>query len=978
MSRFCLLALLGAGIVLPGSLAASSFVNFESGHVRPLCLSPSGAFLFSVNTPDNRLQVFETSAGTLLPRGEVVVGLEPVAVAARTDSEVFVVNHLSDSISVVDASDPDRPFVKATLLTGDEPRDVVLGGPRRSRIFVTAARRGQNRPGEAGLTTPGAGRADVWVFDAERLEAPPHIVGLACDVPRALAVSPDGRRVHAAAFLSGNRTTVLNEGAVQDALSGVIGDGFDPPPAPPPFRNAAGLPAPRTGTIVHEDESGRWRDAAGQDWTPRVRFRLPDNDVFTIDAEADPPAVIAQAGGAGTVLFNLAVSPADGRIYASNLELKNAIRFEPDLRGRFVENCITIIGGGSVRPVHLNQHIDYEIAEGSEEERDLSLALPGDLAFNGDGSRLYVSALGSGKLGVLDPEGRVLDRIAVSDNPTGVAVHDTARRLYVLDRLFHLISVVDMDSHQLVEQVPLRYTPESVRLREGRQYLYDARQASAHGDAACASCHIFADSDGLAWDLGDPDGDEASNPLEPSAPFAGEALPAFHPMKGPMMTQSLRGLAGAGAMHWRGDRNGGAEAVSDDDAAFMSFHPVFQSLLGLSTPFPMDNMRKLRDFVLSLRYPPNPVAPLDGSLTTEQALGREIFLSPGDRAALSIGGSGCTDCHKLPVSTSGLGAIRGEQSFKVPHLRNLYQKVGMFGYALPNVVSASPRRLAPVPTPFLGDQARGFGFSHDGSVPSIVDLLLQPTESFTFTEPAGRSLPEIVRALEAFLLAFPTGLAPAVGQQASLSASGLEASLVRFELLRARAAAGDGDLVVHGLWSGVQRGWLYDRGSDGELAFAGNRAGERVSASAMISAAREGRAVLTATLVPPGSGRRIGIDRDEDGALDQDEIDLGFNPADPVNRPPLAGSRIVTGDCNADIHLDVSDAAFTLNYLFLGGETPDCGEACDASGDARLDVSDAVYTLRFLFQGGAPPGRYPDCDLAAEQCSETCATDPGR
>jgi len=34
-------------------------------------------------------------------------------------------------------------------------------------------------------------------------------------------------------------------------------------------------------------------------------------------------------------------------------------------------------------------------------------------------------------------------------------------------------------------------------VKNGRRFLYDAR-ISAHGDAACASCHIFGDFNGLA------------------------------------------------------------------------------------------------------------------------------------------------------------------------------------------------------------------------------------------------------------------------------------------------------------------------------------------------------------------------------------------------------------------------------------------------------------------------------------------------
>ena len=37
--------------------------------------------------------------------------------------------------------------------------------------------------------------------------------------------------------------------------------------------------------------------------------------------------------------------------------------------------------------------------------------------------------------------------------------------------------------------------------------------------------------------------------------------------------------------------------------------------------------------------------------------------------------------------------------------------------------------------------------------------------------------------------------------------------------------------------------------------------------------------------VPPGSGVRVGIDRDEDGFFDRDEIDAGSDPADPSSTP---------------------------------------------------------------------------------------------
>jgi hypothetical protein len=71
--------------------SAAPFTLFESGQVRPLALSPSGRLLYAVNTPDNRLEVFQIKPSGLAPPMSIPVGLEPVAVAARSDEEVWVV-----------------------------------------------------------------------------------------------------------------------------------------------------------------------------------------------------------------------------------------------------------------------------------------------------------------------------------------------------------------------------------------------------------------------------------------------------------------------------------------------------------------------------------------------------------------------------------------------------------------------------------------------------------------------------------------------------------------------------------------------------------------------------------------------------------------------------------------------------------------------------------------------------------------------
>ncbi|HZN60442.1 MAG TPA: C25 family cysteine peptidase, partial [Planctomycetota bacterium] len=66
------------------------------------------------------------------------------------------------------------------------------------------------------------------------------------------------------------------------------------------------------------------------------------------------------------------------------------------------------------------------------------------------------------------------------------------------------------------------------------------------------------------------------------------------------------------------------------------------------------------------------------------------------------------------------------------------------------------------------------------------------------------------------------------------------------------------------------------------------------------------------------------------------------------------------GDSNGDAKDDLSDAVYTLNYLFLGGTAPRCLDAADVNDDGKVDISDAIRLLGFLFLGEpAPPGYDP-------------------
>src|SRR4030095_14224635 len=130
------------GLSLAPQISAQStnFVNFEGKQTSPIRLSPDGLRLFAVNTPDSRLSVFDVSnPGNPILIAEIPVGIEPVSVNPLNSDEAWVVNEVSDSVSIVSVS---RRIVTETIYVKDEPADVVFA---KGKAFITAARRNEVR-----------------------------------------------------------------------------------------------------------------------------------------------------------------------------------------------------------------------------------------------------------------------------------------------------------------------------------------------------------------------------------------------------------------------------------------------------------------------------------------------------------------------------------------------------------------------------------------------------------------------------------------------------------------------------------------------------------------------------------------------------------------------------------------------------------------------------------------------------------------
>ncbi len=917
--------LLAAGVA---HAAPPEFFAFESGHVRPMAMSADGTKLYAVNTPNNTLEIFNVTSSGLQLAGRVTVGLEPVAVAVRNDNEVWVVNHLSDSVSIVNVSG--TPRVTRTLLVGDEPRDIVFAG-MPAKAFITTAHRGQHRTDPSIATVPGAGdpqlfeksipRADVWVFSADAPGnafggSPIRIMSFFADTPRALAVSPDKNTVYVAAHKSGNQTSTVNEQVVCEGYeltkTCVIKNVTYPGGSLGPQKNLEGKAAPKVAIMVkYNNANGKWEDEKGRDWTKGLLFKLPDKDVFAVDANNLTEKKFYQH--VGTTLFNMAVNPATGALYVTNTEANNMDRFEGSgstgstLQGQIAMTRLTVIKGDSVLPRHLNKHIDYSKLANSPgfdpTTKNHSLATPLEVAVTKDGSKMYVAAYGSSKIGVFntaDIENDTFNPRTASSNyitvsgggPSGVLLDEARGRMYVTTRFDNAIKVINLSTKSEVAKAVLP-NPEPANIVAGRPLLYDAQLSSANGEAACASCHIFGDEDALAWDLGNPEDKVTTSPIPgeftDSTQFFGAKLifgvkskingsdkpTDFHPLKGPMVTQTLRGMRNQGAMHWRGDRSVGDAGTDKYDSmiSFKNFNVAFEGLLGNPNKMDMATMEKFGNFILNVQYPPNPIRKLDNSLNATQKRGFDFFFGdrPVDGFKIVLFGTSiipnhnCNGCHTIDPAQGKFGSS-GNQSFegitqivKIAQLRNMYQKVGRYGGPATPFTGSQPS------SGDVGDQIRGFGFVHDGTVDTLAHFFTVRVFNPTFNSGFPLINPNAMRRdVAEYMHAVDSDLAPIVGQQVTLSASNAAAAGARVDLLIQRAKtrfvskelggeSKECELVAHLVEGGVRKGYLMN-GDSG--VFTGKDGATRTDGALRALANTAGQEV-TYTCVVPGSGARI-------------------------------------------------------------------------------------------------------------------------
>lgn len=726
---------LGLSTIIAGKPPAS-FANLEPARTNPIRLSADGTRLYAVNPPNNSVSVFDASnqqSPTLI--AEIPVGVGPVSVNPRTADEVWVVNQVSNSISVVSVS---RGIVTDTIGTGNgtEPMDVVFAGTNQA--YVSCSR---------------ANAIAVYDTGTHALIKSLPVFG---DNPRALAVSPDGSKVYAAFAISGNATTIIPDGIA--------------PPQPKPLNQQLPKP-PKVGLIVA---------ATDPKWQGYITFTMPDYDVAIIKV-GKTPSVSGYYSAVGTINLGLGVNPVSGDLFVANTDAMNLVFYEPTLRGHWINSRITRIevANGQVTPFDLNPNVDYNILP-NPLALATTLSQPTSVVFDPSGNFMYVAAFGSDRVAQVDTNGNVLSFVEVSlaggsgsnadpknkRGPRGLALNAAASTLYSLDSISNTVSIIDTSSMSKSGEVAVGTDPTPDTIKQGRGFLYDAK-LSGNGTASCASCHVDADMDHLAWNLGDRSGNMEKIIQN------GQVI-RFHPMKGPMTTQTLRGLVDVAPYHWRGDKT-----------TFEDFNPAFDTLMG-GSQLTSDDMEIYKGFVNSILYLPNPNLNLDGSFPASVNGGDP---TKGKSDFMNIHGTGgkftCDQCHTSnPGPGTNLLVIAGfrPQPMKTPHLRNMYQKQL---YTRHNSKSID-----------------GFGFAHDGQSSTIVDFLA--ARNFEYTNQQKTDM-------TAYMMCFDTGTAPPVGYTITFTSANIDNQQLEknWSTLQSQAGTGNADLIARGTIQGQVHGLIY-------------------------------------------------------------------------------------------------------------------------------------------------------------------------
>ncbi|MFN0051091.1 MAG: hypothetical protein ACKV0T_02810 [Planctomycetales bacterium] len=731
---------------VPQPPAATGHPAFMSPHASPIAVS--GGLVFVTNTPADTVDVIETGRRKIVTR--VHVGINPAGIAVRPDGkEVWVANHVSDSVSVIDIDpgSPTRfqvlatvqdfdPVTKATRF--DEPVGIAFASNDKAYVSLSS----ENK---------------IAVVDVATRQVEKRLDITAQD-PRALVVR--GSRLYVLPFESHNQTQL--SGGAKDKIDGQLVT-FDAWNHSIANNNVLSL-----GHVVDIVKH------------PKV----PDRDLYVFDTQTD--TLINTVDTLGTLLYGLAVD-SKGRVFIAQTDARNDANGRSgtkkhglaELENRAFLNRITSVAfsGDSAEPPRF---IDLEPLPPNHPAPGMALATPFAIQISDDDSTLVASAAGSDKLFTVDATtGAVLGRVDVGAVPEGIALESSTggkpARAWVLNAAANTVSLVDVSdpaSPKVEATIPLE-DPTHPAVKRGR-IAFSTAAASTTGTFSCASCHPDGHTDQLLWVLNTP------------IVTGGNQIM-------PRSTMPVRGLRDTAPFHWDGipgDPYGGINSAhvrdsvspnsSVDHPESSTRHLIDGGLAstmsrvgdptvndegqpGRLSAAERDDMAK---FLVSVPYPPAQRRAYNNVLSNEATQGFKLFHIDGDLDPSKPQANVCGDCHRMPflVSTNTPGT-----GMDAPTWRGAYDRWLILPQGRLNIIDFDfYRRVADQGTP----ERNVWQFSWAGRrrFDPVWDMVLEGS----------------------------TGFSGAFARQVTLNATSAETPLTTDLLEALERAARDGGIVLQG------------------------------------------------------------------------------------------------------------------------------------------------------------------------------------
>jgi len=138
---------------------------------------------------------------------------------------------------------------------------------------------------------------------------------------------------------------------------------------------------------------------------------------------------------------------------------------------------------------------------------------------------------------------------------------------------------------------------------------------------------------------------------------------------------------------------------------------------------------------------------------------------------------------------------------------------------------------------------------------------------------------------------------------------------------------------------------------------------------------RFGTAIVYSTFLGGSAGAScssIAIDHRDATFVTGETYSSDFPTSDPWQSVNLGGADAfvtklvwtpdgICGDVNNDDKIDLSDAVFLINYMYVGGPAPELLSWADVDCSSTVNLADIVYLIRYIFRSGPAP--CSECDL---------------